>query len=70
MNLFENLRSHKEKISVIGLGYVGFPLAIELAKKYKIVGFDLNEEKIQSYKNGIDVTQEVGDEETKKLKPF
>src|SRR5699024_2339065 len=51
--------------SVIGLGYVGFPLAIELAKKYDVVGFDTNPEKIATYKKGVDVTKEVGDEATK-----
>ncbi|WP_146817683.1 nucleotide sugar dehydrogenase [Alkalibacillus haloalkaliphilus] len=53
---------NKEKIAVIGLGYVGLPLAIELAKKYDVVGFDINESKINEYKKGNDVTGEVGEE--------
>src|SRR5699024_9901188 len=55
----------EEKVSVIGLGYVGFPLLIEFAEKYDVIGFDINKEKIQSYKDGIDVTSEIGNERTK-----
>src|SRR5690625_3681883 len=61
MVLFEHLKDRKEKISVIGLGYVGLPLAVELAKKYDVYGFDVNENKLATYKSGIDVTGEVGD---------
>lgn len=61
---FLELKNKVEKVSVIGLGYVGFPLLIELAKTYDTVGFDVSEEKVQSYKNGIDVTNEVGNELT------
>ena len=49
------------RIAVIGLGYVGLPLAIEFAKKYNVVGFDINSEKINKYRKGIDCTEEVGD---------
>ncbi len=62
MSLFEKLQSKQEKIAVIGLGYVGLPLAIELSKKYDVVGFDLNKEKLDKYLTGIDVTHEVGDD--------
>src|SRR5690625_1861328 len=65
---FDQLINKSEKVSVIGLGYVGFPLLIELAKTYDTVGFDTNQEKIESYKNGIDVTNEVGNELTKNTK--
>ena len=50
-------------IAVVGLGYVGLPLAVTFAKKYKVIGFDINKEKIEKYKKGIDVTNEVGNEE-------
>lgn len=50
------------KISIIGLGYVGMPLAVAFAKKVKVVGFDVNKDKIKAYLNGIDVTNEVGNE--------
>lgn len=47
------------RLAVIGLGYVGFPLAIEFAKNRKVFGFDINEERIQDLQNGIDSTMEV-----------
>ncbi len=65
MNLFQQIQDKNVKISVIGLGYVGLPLAVELAKKYDVVGFDLNEAKIAQYRKGIDVTDEVGNEALK-----
>ena len=62
MNLYEAILKGEEKISVIGLGYVGMPIAVAFAEKVKVVGFDLNKSKIEQYKNGIDATKEVGDE--------
>src|SRR5690606_33836907 len=50
----------ENKIAVIGLDYVGLPLALELVKHYEVVGFDLNQEKVSAYRNGIDVTGEAG----------
>lgn len=61
MNLYDKIINKKEKISVIGLGYVGMPLTIAFAKKAEVIGFDINAKKICFYKNGIDVTKEVGD---------
>lgn len=52
-------------IGIVGLGYVGIPLAVSFSKKYKVIGFDYNKNKIEQYKNGIDVTNEVGDDEIK-----
>src|SRR5699024_5004867 len=54
--------NRKAKLSVVGLGYVGLPIAIEFAKQIDVVGFDINKEKILTYKNGFDPTKEVGDE--------
>mgnify|MGYP002712001729 CR=1 FL=1 len=65
-SLYNNLKSRKEKVSVIGLGYVGLPLAVALARKYDVFGFDINDHKINLYKNGEDPTNEVGDEELSK----
>ncbi|MDO4302501.1 MAG: nucleotide sugar dehydrogenase [Bacillota bacterium] len=62
MNLFEKLVSGEEKLSLVGLGYVGMPIAVAFARKIKVVGFDLNEKKIELYKNGIDPTNEVGND--------
>lgn len=62
MNVFEELQSGKTKLSLIGLGYVGMPIAVSFAKKVSVVGFDLNREKIEMYRSGVDPTKEVGDE--------
>lgn len=62
MGLYEDLVSGKEKLSLVGLGYVGMPIAVAFARKINVVGFDLNEKKIELYKNGVDPTNEVGDE--------
>jgi UDP-N-acetyl-D-glucosamine/UDP-N-acetyl-D-galactosamine dehydrogenase len=66
MSLFEDIKNKKEKISVVGLGYVGLPLAIALSKVADVVGFDISKEKVQHYLNGLDITKEVGNEELKK----
>lgn len=50
------------KISVIGLGYVGMPIAIEFAKKYEVIGFDIDQDKVNQYRSGIDVTGELGND--------
>ena len=68
MTLYQKIVEKKENISVIGLGYVGMPIAISFAKKVNVIGFDLNKKKIELYKNGIDPTLEVGDEIIKKTK--
>ena len=69
MNLYDKLVSKEESLSLVGLGYVGMPIAHAFAKKgLNVIGFDLNKEKIELYKSGIDPTKEVGDEEIKKTK--
>lgn len=60
-NLYNDLVSRKEKISLIGLGYVGMPIAVSFSEKVNVIGFDVNQAKIDLYKKGIDPTQEVGD---------
>lgn len=62
MSLYEDIVSGKEKVSLVGLGYVGMPIAVAFARKIKVVGFDLNASKIDLYKAGIDPTNEVGNE--------
>lgn len=62
MDLYEKIVKGEEKLSLVGLGYVGMPIAVAFAKKINVVGFDLNEKKIELYKSGIDPTNEVGDE--------
>jgi len=65
MRLYDKIVNRQEKLSLIGLGYVGMPIAVAFAKKVNVIGFDLNEEKINLYKQGIDPTKEVGDEALK-----
>ena len=62
MSLYEKIVNKEEKISLVGLGYVGMPIAVAFARKVNVVGYDLNTAKIDLYKNGIDPTNEVGDE--------
>lgn len=65
MSMYEKIVNGEEKLSLVGLGYVGMPIAVAFAKKVKVVGFDLNKAKIDLYKNGIDPTKEVGDQAIK-----
>lgn len=60
--LFERLIQRKEKLALIGLGYVGMPIAIEFAKHLDVIGYNHNEYRIQQYKSGIDPTNEVGND--------
>ena len=62
MNLYEKIVNREEKLSLVGLGYVGMPIAVAFAKKADVIGFDVNKQKIELYKNGIDPTKEVGNE--------
>lgn len=62
MDLYKKIADRAEKISLVGLGYVGMPIAVAFAKKAKVIGFDLNRDKIKLYQSGIDPTNEVGDD--------
>ena len=66
MDIYNELIHKQKNLGVIGLGYVGMPIAVQFAKKINVIGFDLNSKKITEYKKGHDVTCEVGDEELKK----
>jgi UDP-N-acetyl-D-glucosamine/UDP-N-acetyl-D-galactosamine dehydrogenase len=70
MNLYEKIKYKKEKLSIIGLGYVGLPLAISFAKKVEVLGFDINKEKVEANKKGIDVTNEVGNKSLRETTAF
>ena len=59
--IYTGLISGKEKLALVGLGYVGMPIAVEFAKHIHVIGFDINEKRVNEYKNGIDSTNEVGD---------
>lgn len=65
MSLYEKIVKKEEIISLVGLGYVGMPIAVAFAKKVNVIGFDLNKAKIDLYKSGIDPTHEVGDDAIK-----
>ena len=60
-NIYSGLISGKEKLALVGLGYVGMPIAVEFAKHVQVIGFDINEKRVNEYKNGIDATNEIGE---------
>lgn len=64
--IYDRLICGRDKLALVGLGYVGMPIAVEFAKHIRVIGFDLNAKKIELYKKGIDPTNEVGDEGIKK----
>ena len=65
MRLYEDLKEKKEKLALVGLGYVGMPIAVAFARHISVIGYDSYSEKIAKYKSGIDPTDEVGDEAIK-----
>ena len=68
MEVKNKLLRKETKLSLVGLGYVGMPIAVAFSKKINVVGYDLNEHKIEMYKNGIDPTNEVGNDAIKNCK--
>ena len=62
MNIYDRLRNREIKLAVVGLGYVGLPLAVALSEHVDVIGFDTSEEKIGLLKQGVDPTEEVGNE--------
>lgn len=62
VSVFEELLSKKKKISVIGLGYVGLPIALEFAKHFSVIGLDINTARVDLMKKGIDPSNELGPE--------
>ena len=65
MNLYEQLSAGKARLAVVGLGYVGMPIAVAFSRKINVIGYDLNEKKIALYRSGVDPTNEVGGETVK-----
>ncbi|MBL0181862.1 MAG: nucleotide sugar dehydrogenase [Chitinophagaceae bacterium] len=57
--MYQELLDKKKKLAVIGLGYVGLPIALEFAKKIKVIGFDINAERVEMMRNNIDPSQEL-----------
>ena len=62
MAIYQDLIDKKTKVAIIGLGYVGLPIALEFARKIKVIGFDINSRRIEMMKNHIDPSKEVGKE--------
>ncbi len=62
MSVYQSILNKQTKLALVGLGYVGMPIAVEFAKHIDVIGFDINIAKIEAYKNGIDPTFEVGDD--------
>nr|MCR4776488.1 nucleotide sugar dehydrogenase [Saccharofermentans sp.] len=60
-DIYQGLINGTDKLALVGLGYVGMPIAVEFAKHIKVIGFDINEKRVQEYANGIDATNEVGE---------
>ena len=60
-NIYQNLIAGKDKLALVGLGYVGMPIAVEFAKHIKVIGFDINKQRVEEYSNGIDSTNEIGE---------
>ena len=69
-DIYEGLISGKEKLALVGLGYVGMPIAVEFAKHIEVIGFDINETRVNEYKNGIDSTNEIGEDISKTTVDF
>lgn len=64
--LYSKLIQKEEALSLVGLGYVGMPIAVAFSQKIRVIGFDVNKEKIELYRSGIDPTKEVGNEQIAK----
>lgn len=60
-NIYSDLISEKTKLALVGLGYVGMPIAVEFAKHVRVIGFDINKKRVEEYRNGIDATNEIGE---------
>ena len=60
-DIYNNLIVGQSKLALVGLGYVGMPIAVEFAKHIKVIGFDINENRVEEYKAGIDSTNEIGE---------
>src|SRR5450755_878949 len=57
--MYQELLDKKKSLAVVGLGYVGLPIALEFAKKIKVIGFDINEKRVKMMRNKIDPSQEL-----------
>ena len=63
--MFQSIKDKTKQICVIGMGYVGLPIALEFAKHYKVIGFDINSKRIDMLKNHEDPSKEIESDEFK-----
>jgi UDP-N-acetyl-D-glucosamine/UDP-N-acetyl-D-galactosamine dehydrogenase len=63
MSIYKRIKKKEARVAVIGLGYVGLPIALAFAKKVKVIGFDINEKRVNMMKKGIDPSNELGKKE-------
>jgi len=63
MNIYEKILKKEAKVAIIGLGYVGLPIALAFAKKISVIGFDINEKRVEMMKNKIDPSEELDSSE-------
>jgi len=63
MNIYDKIIKKQTSVAVIGLGYVGLPIALAFAKKIKVIGFDINEKRVALMKKGIDPSNELSKKE-------
>ena len=63
--IYQDLVDQKAKLAVIGLGYVGLPIALEFARKIPVIGFDINAKRVDLMKQGIDPSNELEAEDFK-----
>ena len=68
MGIYEDIINRRSKLALVGLGYVGMPIAVAFSEHVDTIGFDINKNKIEKYREGIDPTNEVGDEGIKNCK--
>jgi UDP-N-acetyl-D-galactosamine dehydrogenase len=66
MDLLNGILTREQRIAVIGLGYVGLPIAVALAEKAEVIGFDVNSDKVSAYRDGIDLTGDIGSDRLKR----
>ena len=68
MSIYQAIKNRKEKIAVVGLGYVGLPLAVEFGKRVRVIGFDVNEKRVKELSRGVDRNHESSSKEIRAAK--
>ena len=58
-SIYQGLISGEEKLALVGLGYVGMPIAVEFAKHINVIGFDINEKRVDEYRSDADIIKSI-----------